>query len=313
MKSLMNLDKSPSEPSAAGKTEVTGTSSAASDPAEPPRDAADIEPSPADARAESGKSPPSPPRTIQPKSQPAAPPASLSRPAPTTNLATAGSATPPSAPQPSLPVSMKQRPNSAAIINGSSRLAGEVQEQDFEVRLAQLGFADAAASSFMARIFAGLRSLIPFGRFGEESIRQQRMVAFDGFRSDLFEEKRERDRRYGTVYNVWEKENAFLVRLELPRLMPKSSLKETWEIPDEMPDYACTLTLADNVLRIRAGLPDEARRRLSYVSSSFPSDFETRIDFQMPVLSYSYRLHSKVLEVIVYKKTGSRRVSSNGQ
>jgi hypothetical protein len=208
---------------------------------------------------------------------------------------------------------MKQRPNSAAIINGSSRLAGEVQEQDFEVRLAQLGFADADASSFMARIFAGLRRLIQFGRFGEQSIRQQRMVAFDGFRSDLFEEKRERDRRYGTVYDVWEKENAFLVRLELPRRMPKSSLKETWEIPDEMPDYACTLTLADNVLRIRAGLPDEARRRLSYVSSSFPSDFETRIDFQMPVSSYSYRLHSKVLEVIAYKKTGSRRVSSNGQ
>ena len=128
------------------------------------------------------------------------------------------------------------------------------------------------------------------------------MVAFDGFRDDLFEEKRERDRRYGTVYTVSEEINAFLVRLELPRRMPKSSLKQTWELPDEMPDYVCTLNLTDNVLCIRAGLPDEARRRLSYISSSFPSDFQTRIEFQAPVEGYKHRLRNKVLEIIVYKK-----------
>jgi hypothetical protein len=186
-------------------------------------------------------------------------------------------------------------------------------EHDFEGRLAQLGFAAPPRPSFAARIFAGLRALISFHGFGEKSVRQQRVIAFDGFRSDLFEDKLERDRRYGTVYTVWEQENAFLVRLELPRRMPKSSLRDTWKIPDEMPDYACTLRLADNVLFVRASLPDEARRRLSYVSASFPSDFETRIDFQTPVVSYSHRLHSKMLEVIVNKRAGFRRASSNGQ
>jgi hypothetical protein len=208
---------------------------------------------------------------------------------------------------------MKEHPNVAMIIDGSSRSAGEVGQEGFDARLAQLGFAISPRSSFAARIFAGVRALVPFGRLAEESIPQRRVVAFDGFRSDLFEDKRERDRRYGTVYNVWEKESAFLVRLELPRRMPVSSLKETWEIPNEMPDYACTLTLADNVLSIRASLPDEARRRLSYVSSSFPSDFETRIDFQTPVTSFRHRLQSKALEVIVYKKASTRRVRLNGQ
>jgi hypothetical protein len=128
------------------------------------------------------------------------------------------------------------------------------------------------------------------------------MVAFDGFSNDMFENKRERDRRYGTVYAVSEEINAFMVRLELPRRMPKSSLKQTWELPDEMPDYACTLSLTDNVLCIRAGLPDEARRRLSYVSSSFPSDFQTRIEFPTPVEGFKHRLVDKVLQIIVYKK-----------
>jgi hypothetical protein len=208
---------------------------------------------------------------------------------------------------------MTERPDSDPLINGSSRSGGRVWEEDFEGRLAQLGFAATVRNSLGARIYAGLRALIRFGRFGEDSVAQRRVVAFDGFRSDLFEDKRERDRRYGTVYNVWERDKAFLVRLELPRRMPKSSLKETWDIPDEMPDYVCTLALADNVLWIKAGLPDEARRRLSYVSSSFPSDFETRIDFQTPVVSYSQRLRNKMLEVIVYKKAGSRQLNSDGQ
>jgi len=129
------------------------------------------------------------------------------------------------------------------------------------------------------------------------------MVSFDGFDTDLFDQKRERDRRYGTVYTVSEELNAFVVRLELPRRVPNSSLKQTWELPDEMPDYTCQVSLSDGVLIIRAGLADEARRRLSYVSASFPPDFQTRIDFPVPVESYKHRLRDKRLEVIVFKKT----------
>jgi hypothetical protein len=212
------------------------------------------------------------------------------------------SAPPPSIePQPSLPVSMIVRPDSPASVSGSSLFPGELEES-FESALAKVELAP-ARGSIASRILRGMCRLI-WSDVSErpEPLRVQRMVAFDGFRSDLFDDKRERDRRYGTVYTVSEEANAFLVRLELPRRMPNSSLKQTWELPDEMPDYAYTLSLADNVLCIGAGLPDEARRRLSYISSSFPSDFQTRIEFHTPVEGYKHRLRNKVLEIIVYKK-----------
>ena len=208
---------------------------------------------------------------------------------------------PPVEPQPSLPVSMIERPDSAACASGRSLFPGELEES-FESALARVELAH-ARNSFAALIMGGIRHFIPFGaRRRSESV--HRAVAFDGFRNDLFEDKSERDRRYGTVYRVSEEVNAFLVRLELPRRMPQSSLKQTWQLPDEMPDYACTLSLTDNVLCVRAGLPDQARRRLSYVSSSFPSDFQTRIEFQTPVEGYKHRLRNKVLEIVVYKKPG---------
>ncbi|HVA78397.1 MAG TPA: 4Fe-4S dicluster domain-containing protein, partial [Candidatus Binataceae bacterium] len=65
----------------------------------------------------------------------------------------------------------------------------------------------------------------------------ERKVAFDGFETDIHDDKTERDRRYGTVYTVREYANAYLVRLEMPRKMPASSLKRIWNLPDQMPDY----------------------------------------------------------------------------
>jgi hypothetical protein len=202
--------------------------------------------------------------------------------------------------QPSLPVSMIERPDSASA-SGRSLIPDELEES-FESALARVELAH-ARNSFAARILGGIRQFILSGA-GRRSESVRRAVAFDGFRNDLFEDKSERDRRYGTVYSVSEEVNAFLVRLELPRRMPQSSLKQTWQLPDEMPDYACTLSLTDNVLCVRAGLPDQARRRLSYVSSSFPSDFQTRIEFHTAVEGYKHRLRNKVLEIVVYKKPG---------
>jgi hypothetical protein len=205
-------------------------------------------------------------------------------------------------PQPSLPVSMILRPDSAGGGTTPGLFPGELEES-FESALARVEPERTSAPvgvhssgrirEFISAVISRKRKPAPV----------QRMVAFDGFRNDLFEEKRERDRRYGTVYTVVEEANAFLVRLELPRKMPNSALKHAWQLPDEMPDYVCTLSLADNVLSIRAGLPDEARRRVSYISSSFPSDFQTRIEFHTPVAQYRHRLRNKVLEVIVYKKS----------
>ncbi|MGH7863417.1 MAG: hypothetical protein ACREQB_00390, partial [Candidatus Binataceae bacterium] len=145
-------------------------------------------------------------------------------------------------------------------------------------------------------------ALAPLGRMLARAPKRRavtRKVAFDGYRVDLHDEKIERDRRYGTVYAVSEYSNAYLVRLEMPRMTPASSLKRLWNLPDEMPDYDYNIILENNVLTIKASVRGEALRRLAYISSSFPADFETRIDLERPVGAFKRRLRDKVLEVIV--------------
>lgn len=146
--------------------------------------------------------------------------------------------------------------------------------------------------------------LAPFGAVLAKSgklRRQTRKVAFDGFTIDLHDEKAERDRRYGTVYTSSEHANAYLVRLEMPRRVPQSSLKRLWDLPDEMPDYDYNISLDDGVLAISASVRGEALRKLCSVSSSFPADFLTRIEFDKPVAAFKHRLRNKVLEIIVVK------------
>jgi ferredoxin len=139
----------------------------------------------------------------------------------------------------------------------------------------------------------------------------ERKVAFDGFMSDLYDDKTERDRRYGTVYTVSEHANAYLVRLEMPRRMPASSLKRLWNLPDEMPDYDYNIALLDGVLTISASVRGEALRRLCHVSASCPADFTTRIEFARPVTTFTHRLKDKLLDIIVMKgDTGEVRVAA---
>ncbi len=148
-------------------------------------------------------------------------------------------------------------------------------------------------------------ALAPIGslliRAGGGTKRIARKVAFEGYSIDVHDEKTERDRRYGTIYTIDEYANAYLVRLEMPRKIPASSLKRLWNLPDEMPDYEYNMALADGVLAVSASVRGDALRRLSYVSSSFPADFTTRITFAKPVNAFKHRLRDKVLETIVLK------------
>ncbi len=149
-------------------------------------------------------------------------------------------------------------------------------------------------------------ALSPLGsilaKAGGAGRKTQRKVAFDGFESKMHDDKLERDRRYGTVYTVAEYANAYLVRLEMPRLLPQSSLKRLWNLPDKMPDYDYNMMLTDSVLDINASVRGEALRKLSYISSSFPADFATRIEFGKPVAGFKHRMRDKILEVIVLKE-----------
>jgi hypothetical protein len=235
------------------------------------------------------------PNAVSASSAPPAP----ARPGPP-KVAADKSTTPPPAfkPEPSLPVSMTVRPHQAPTQSNAGLFPGEL-DGGFDEALSAVK-ASSSQESFSARILRFLGA-----KRSGLAADTNRTVAFDGFRTDLYDEKVERDRRYGTVYTVSEQINAFLVRLELPRQMPASSLKQTWQLPDQMPDYDYVLSLSDNVLTIRAGLRGEAWRRVSYVSPSLPSDFATRIDFEVPVEGFKHRLRDKVIEIIVYKRLGA--------
>ena len=124
MKSLMTLDKSPPEPSVSDTTEVTSTPSAPSDPAKPAQDAADGTNSPGEVPVEREKSPPSPSRTMPPKPAASARVSSSSGRAPGVNPGPVDSSKPPSAPQPSLPISMKEHCRLASSTFRVSRQEG---------------------------------------------------------------------------------------------------------------------------------------------------------------------------------------------
>ena len=203
-----------------------------------------------------------------------------------------------------MPVSMANAPDdTSGAANPDALSEGELTE-GFEAALARVEMAP--STGFFALVARALHRL-KAGRSGQKQwIHAERRVAFDGFRSAIYDEKTERDRRYGTVYEVSEELNAYLVRLEMPRRLPDSALKAMWQLPDEMPDYRCSLSLSDGVLAIRASVRGEAYRRLSYVSSSFPSEFLTRIVFAKPVGSFKHRLRDKVLEIVVFKDSQER-------
>ncbi len=160
------------------------------------------------------------------------------------------------------------------------------------------------ASEITYRAAAYGLALAPLGAVlagGKKLQRTVRKVGFDGYMVDTYGDKIERDRRYGTVYTVSEHANAYLVRLEMPRKLPPSSLKRLWNLPDEMPDYDYNVALTDGVLTITASVRGEAIRRLCHVSPSFPADFLTRIEFGKPVRAFQHRLRNKVLEMTVLK------------
>jgi hypothetical protein len=113
------------------------------------------------------------------------------------------------------------------------------------------------------------------------------------------------------VYTVSEHASAYLVRLEMPRKLPASSLKRLWNLPDEMPDYDYNIALNDDVITISASVRGEALRRLCHVSSSCPADFTTRIEFAKPVETFKHRLRDKMLDIIVVKDdTGEVRAAA---
>lgn len=126
-------------------------------------------------------------------------------------------------------------------------------------------------------------------------------VPVEGFYGKDFEEKRERERRYGEVYFVEEFDRGYYVRLELPRTIPPSAAREELSMGDTMPDYDITVGLDRDSLTIRGSVVDPALRAVCGISSAFPADFRTRISLRGPLDGFRQRYSDKVLELAVLK------------
>jgi Fe-S-cluster-containing hydrogenase component 2 len=126
-------------------------------------------------------------------------------------------------------------------------------------------------------------------------------IPVDGFYSRGFDEKLERERRYGNVYTVEDRGGALLLRLEFPRSLPDIGVADRLKISDEMPDYDYDLALQDGQFVIRGRCSDERVRKISSSVGAFPPEFTTVIPLQDRIAGFAHKFENKLLEVLLLK------------
>jgi hypothetical protein len=179
----------------------------------------------------------------------------------------------------------------------SVEAAYRLRESFFRARpVADTPLRGAIYGPFVAPIVAIISRIAGFG--GATS-----GVGFDGFYAgrEHFDEKLERERRYGSIFHLEERQDAYVLRLEFPRRVPPSSLADELGLPMDMPDYDYDLALADGGLVVHGKVTDPKVRRITGVAPAFPSEFTTRVPLASPVAGFSHRYQDKMLEVILPK------------
>src|SRR5262245_10353678 len=135
-----------------------------------------------------------------------------------------------------------------------------------------------------------------------ETRQQQGTVGHDGFKDPRFEDRLERERRYGEVYRLIEENNGYLLQLEFPRTVPPSGVKTELGIGDEMPDYDYDIALQNGFLVVKGKVIEQNVRKLAAVSPAFPPDFTQNIKLPSRVAGFRHRFVDKTLEVALPKK-----------
>jgi hypothetical protein len=127
-------------------------------------------------------------------------------------------------------------------------------------------------------------------------------IPVDGFYSKGFDEKLERERRYGNVYTVEDRGGALLLRLEFPRRMPDIGIASRAKLPDELPDYDYDLALHDGQFVIKGRCADEEVRKISSSIGAFPPEFTTVVTLREKIVGFAHRCEDKLLEVFLLKE-----------
>ena len=128
-------------------------------------------------------------------------------------------------------------------------------------------------------------------------------VGAEGFygKETSFDEKRERERRYGEIYSLEERPDGWIFRLELPRQIPPSGVKDQLGVGGAMPDYDLTTRVLPGGLQVHGRVVDERLRTIAASAPAFPADFTTEVPLRERPLGYVQRYGNKLLEVVVLK------------
>ena len=127
-------------------------------------------------------------------------------------------------------------------------------------------------------------------------------VGHDGFHDARFEDRLERERRYGEGYRLNQEANGYMLEMEFPRTVPTSAHKDELGVADEMPDYDYDVALRDGTLVVRGKVTEENVRKLATISPAFPPDFTTSIKLPEAVAGFRHRFRDKTLEVALPRK-----------
>jgi len=132
-------------------------------------------------------------------------------------------------------------------------------------------------------------------------------VGFDGFHGgqDHFDDKLERARRYGEVFRLVDRGDAYLLQVEFPRRVPPSSLGATLDLPATMPDYDYELALENGSFVVHARVVDPQVRSITGAAPAFPSEFTTRVPLPHPVTGFRHRYRDKTLDVVFPKASST--------
>ena len=126
-------------------------------------------------------------------------------------------------------------------------------------------------------------------------------IPVDGFYSKGFVDKLERERRYGNVYTVEDRGEAYLIRMEFPRRVPDIGIAKREQLPDEMPDYDYDLALQAGQIVVKGKCTDETVRKISSSVGAFPPEFVTVIPLRQRTTGLAHRYENKRLEILVVK------------
>ena len=121
------------------------------------------------------------------------------------------------------------------------------------------------------------------------------------------DDEMERDRRYGRVYWLEETPQGYLLRLELPRVIPAARQSEAMGLAGAaMPDYRWEVQRpAADLLVVRAWVDDPKVQSLVGRIGSFPYGFTREIRLPRPVASHEGRCRDRALEVDLKTTEGS--------